>query len=201
MEQLSFQSVTPGYCRCGCGQKTPIADRNRKDLGWIKNQPLKYVVGHNRRWRGGPSVPIGMKWCGTCQKVKPVNQFYKNKRALCGLQGFCKSCTRKRIQNYREKNRDKDRRYSMNHRFRNKYKIEPEEYSRILEEQDHRCAICNGFEKNICKDKTPLPLAIDHNHKTGKVRGLLCSNCNRALGLLKEDPNLFRRAIEYLEKS
>ncbi len=200
MEQMSFQSVTPGYCRCGCGQKTPIADRNRKDRGHVKDQPLEYVVGHNRRWRGGPNVPIGMKWCGTCKKIKSVDQFYKNKNADCGLQGFCKTCARKKCHDYRTKNRDKDRQYSMNHKLRHIYKITPVEYFNLLEQQNHKCAICDQPENRLSKSKSLLPLSVDHDHKNGNVRGLLCTQCNQALGLLKEDPNLFRHAIEYLEK-
>jgi hypothetical protein len=67
----------------------------------------------------------------------------------------------------------------------------------MLTEQDHRCAICKceGF---IIKDCHTMSLAVDHCHDTGRVRGLLCHNCNRALGLLKDDPDVLRTALEYI---
>ena len=65
----------------------------------------------------------------------------------------------------------------------------------IKEDQDYKCAICGIHEENVTKS-----LAIDHDHTTGLVRGYLCNNCNRGIGLLKDDPNVLRNAIEYLER-
>lgn len=58
--------------------------------------------------------------------------------------------------------------------------------------QGHKCAICEQPEKN------GKSLSIDHDHDSGKVRGLLCNNCNRALGLLKDDKEMLSKAIHYL---
>ncbi len=78
------------------------------------------------------------------------------------------------------------------------YSITIEDYKDIYEKQSGLCYICNseGF-KISSKPSEPL-LVVDHNHITGKVRGLLCHNCNRALGLLKDDISLLYRGIEYL---
>jgi hypothetical protein len=69
-------------------------------------------------------------------------------------------------------------------------------YEAMLEEQDHRCAIetCRKHESE--QDRS---LAVDHDHKTGRVRGLLCNDCNRAIGLLGDSPDALRSAAEYLE--
>lgn len=64
----------------------------------------------------------------------------------------------------------------------------------LLRDQDGLCAIC-GSEND---GKT---LAVDHDHATGKVRGLLCKRCNLMIGFASDDPNIMRQAIEYLEKS
>lgn len=73
------------------------------------------------------------------------------------------------------------------------YGITTEEYNRLYDDQDGRCAICRQPEDI-------RSLSIDHNHKTGKVRGLLCRNCNSAIGLLKDSPARVGRAYKYLKK-
>lgn len=69
----------------------------------------------------------------------------------------------------------------------------------MAENQNFVCAICHGdnFAMNDCHSGV---LVVDHDHETGKVRGLVCHNCNRALGLLHDDVDNFRRAISYLER-
>ena len=74
------------------------------------------------------------------------------------------------------------------------YGISVEDYERMLEEQDGGCHICG-------KKPEGRALDIDHDHATGKVRGLLCSNHNRALGLLNDDIKLMLRSVEYMVKS
>jgi hypothetical protein len=74
------------------------------------------------------------------------------------------------------------------------YGITSEEYDQIFLEQDGKCKIC-GIHQNELKRN----LAVDHNHMTGKVRGLLCTKCNTVLGLVNDDPVLLIKAEEYLE--
>lgn len=76
-----------------------------------------------------------------------------------------------------------------------KYGITLEQYNEILERQEYKCAICLQ-PSNTMKKSMP----VDHNHITGKIRGLLCSTCNTAIGLLKENPDLFIRAVSYLHR-
>jgi len=72
-------------------------------------------------------------------------------------------------------------------------------YFKILEEQNGNCAICKNPETRKHRGK-PRNLCVDHCHKTGIVRGLLCSRCNVTIGRLEDDPKLLRSAAEYLEK-
>lgn len=67
----------------------------------------------------------------------------------------------------------------------------------MFDAQDGRCAIC-GDKETYGEGTRKLP--VDHNHTTGKVRGLLCSACNLSIGKMKEDPVLFRKAALYLER-
>jgi Recombination endonuclease VII len=74
------------------------------------------------------------------------------------------------------------------------YGISLVQYERLLARQGGVCAICGRPPRG------QRPLDVDHNHTTGQVRGLLCGNCNRALGLLEENPILFDKAKEYIAK-
>jgi hypothetical protein len=66
----------------------------------------------------------------------------------------------------------------------------------MKEDQDYKCGICGIHEENTTKK-----LAVDHDHKTNQVRGFLCSNCNRGIGLLKDDVEVMKKAIDYLERT
>jgi len=74
-------------------------------------------------------------------------------------------------------------------------------YKETLEKQKFCCAICKKHEsENTKRNNKPLKLSVDHCHETKKTRGLLCNNCNRAIGMLKHDIKVFNSAIEYLQK-
>jgi hypothetical protein len=79
------------------------------------------------------------------------------------------------------------------------YGIAIEEYETMLVEQDGKCAICKHPETAIMNGK-PMSLAVDHCHTTDAVRGLLCTNCNRALGLLQEDPERAEGLLNYIRE-
>lgn len=85
-----------------------------------------------------------------------------------------------------------------NNYYRKKYGSSLKEVEFLLEKQNNLCFICEevGFKMN---EHVHSPLNLDHCHTTGKVRGLLCHNCNRALGLFKDDKKRLQRAIAYLE--
>lgn len=81
------------------------------------------------------------------------------------------------------------------YQLRRNYGITEKCYASMLAEQDGRCAIC-GTDSPTGKWKV---FAVDHDHFTGAVRGLLCNECNRGMGLLRDDPNLLRKAADYLD--
>ena len=80
--------------------------------------------------------------------------------------------------------------------IRRQYGITLEQYNDMLEKQDYKCAICNDED-----EVEGRRLAIDHCHTSGKIRGLLCGKCNRAIGLLKDNTKLLTNAIKYLGAS
>jgi hypothetical protein len=76
------------------------------------------------------------------------------------------------------------------------YGLEWEEYRKILDDQDNACAICQ-CEFGVKERDTH----VDHCHKTGEVRGLLCPPCNQAIGLLGDDPEILERALDYVRQT
>jgi hypothetical protein len=100
---------------------------------------------------------------------------------------------------YYEKNVDKVRQYYQANKdkwlsaYVKKYGLTIEEYVKLHDAQDGRCAICNTKEKDLNKR-----MHIDHNHMTGAVRGLLCHHCNTGIGLFKENIDVMKKAMEYL---
>ena len=95
---------------------------------------------------------------------------------------------------YYRKNRDKRLADMKIYDLKKKYSITPEQLEVMYKEQDNCCKICNTH-----KDNTKMGLVIDHCHKTLEVRGLLCHNCNVALGHLKDDTELLDKAKQYLK--
>lgn len=82
----------------------------------------------------------------------------------------------------------------------NKFGISKEHYTHLLSSQGYKCKICSNAETAVDARYGKIKsLALDHCHTTGKLRGFLCDNCNRALGLLKENSTYFEKAIEYLK--
>ena len=75
--------------------------------------------------------------------------------------------------------------------LRRMYGISMEEYESLSAAQDHLCAICAQPEEDRL-------LAVDHDHVSGRLRGLLCTRCNRGLGFFQDDPQRLTRAVAYL---
>jgi len=133
--------------------------------------------------------------CRTCGLQKNlIEDYYLSRKdsTLASSYAYeCKACTIKRTCEYNLKHRP----HRKSQELERHYGITLSQFNRMLEEQHHACAICGALEpggkwKNF---------HVDHNHKTGTVRGLLCSNCNSAVGLLDGSINNFERAVLYLK--
>lgn len=88
----------------------------------------------------------------------------------------------------------------VNNYLQNTYGVDYEWYNKQLDRQDHLCAICST-EGWTMADHHVLKLVVDHCHSSGRVRGLLCHNCNRGLGLFKDSSTSLVKALKYLESS
>lgn len=148
-----------------------------------------------------------MKICKICQIEQNVENFYISRSLNKEYRkSYCKNCSTKKLAQWRHKNPIKSRNHVKkwqkenpekyrNSQLKRKYGISIEEYNELLKNQNNVCAICE-IHKPL-----ELFLCVDHNHKTSKIRGLLCSNCNVAIGLLKDNPIFFDKASIYLKKS
>lgn len=85
-----------------------------------------------------------------------------------------------------------------NQRFKRRYGITLKDYNTLLDNQKGLCFLCGHPPSGIHSSGRPHVLHVDHDHSTGKVRSLLCTQCNRGLGYFKEDIELLKRAIGYL---
>lgn len=86
-------------------------------------------------------------------------------------------------------------------RIRRVYGISGAEYAALFRAQDGLCAVCRRPDESQARRASSEQLAIDHDHSTGRVRGLLCTSCNLALGHLKDDPLRIRALLDYIETS
>jgi len=158
-----------------------------------------------------PRAEFKPRPCTKCGVVKDKDDFGAEKRARDGYYRQCRECRYKAINEARKRRvekhgwdavRDLDdaNAYSREWRrnnpgrvrasmIRHKYGLSLQEVENLIASQDGKCAICREAQED---------LQIDHCHDSGKVRGMLCGPCNRALGLFKDNPNSIKRAVEYL---
>ncbi|WP_329520567.1 endonuclease VII domain-containing protein [Spirillospora sp. NBC_01491] len=118
-------------------------------------------------------VPEGCKWCPGCEVVKPFGEWSANRSARDGLNSYCKAC--KALRN-------------ADHHLKKTYGLTRGELDGMLAAQGGLCRIC----------RRSAAVHVDHDHKTGEVRGVLCFKCNVALGQLDDDPERMSRAVEYV---
>lgn len=164
-----------------------------------------------------------MKTCSKCGERKPLNHFYRQEGMRDGYRNNCKSCHAASHRNWYLKNRDKEiqrvrqwqqanpEKVNSCHRkrrqadprgtklknreghLRRKYGLTQNMFEALVLAQLGHCAICGVSEG--------MDLHVDHDHQTKKVRGLLCGKCNKAIGLLNDDPELLTSARSYLQSA
>lgn len=123
----------------------------------------------------------GFKQCSKCNSTRPKSCFTPKKGSFLNIESTCKICRAEK---------------ASQRRFKDLYKITSDDYKQMLLDQNYKCAICKTERRS---NRTAGALAVDHSHKTGKVRGLLCSRCNLGIGILKDDITFLQNAINYLE--
>lgn len=131
------------------------------------------------------------KTCGKCKEVKSQADFALHSHTKDRLRTWCRECM-----NAYSKMRRSAAGYQKKYDLK-KYGLTLEQFNAMRGEQGHKCKICQTHEDHMLWNI----LYVDHDHVSGKVRGLLCSDCNKALGTFKDDPDLLESAKQYLLES
>lgn len=124
--------------------------------------------------------------CRRCGQEKPREDLPRNRNTPTGRHCYCKPCHNAQVRSSVQKNHGGYRHY----RLKNRYGVSAADVDRMIAEQGGICPICR---------KRPA-LHVDHDHKTGKVRAIVCEMCNGGPGQFKDDPEIIRRAIEYIRR-
>ena len=135
------------------------------------------------------------KVCNKCGKLKDFEEFYNETIKSDGKNSSCKLCQNGRTKKWRDLKREDYLQSCRNSSLKSRYGITLEEYKILLKEQKSKCAICGSEET---RRKGTENLAVDHDHETGKIRGLLCHKCNRGIGFLQDSTEVLKKAIIYL---
>ena len=156
-------------------------------------------IGPTRRRKMSPAEKYpapGLKRCGSCYEVLPLDQYGNESGTRDGRTNNCIPCIHAYVERRKQEGKNLDPRWHDRH-LRNTYGITADEYDRMLAAQGGVCAICGETAITTTFHKR---LHVDHDHTTGVVRGILCQHCNRALGMMRENPGLLRAAADYLER-
>ena len=121
-----------------------------------------------------------VKQCSRCKEKKPLDSFQKRTSSITGYAYVCKDCG---VVVHRE----------------SRYSLKDSDFQELLASQNNGCAIC-GITNDEHYIKTKHSLHVDHDHKTGEVRGLLCRICNKGIGCLQDEYETVQKAADYLLK-
>jgi hypothetical protein len=136
------------------------------------------------------------KKCPHCNEIKDITEFRPDKKRLKdgnGVSSYCKTCTKKKDREKYYSNLGRRTRHE-NNRLKRMYGLSLEELEAKIVNQDNKCAIC-GEELVRSKNKT----CLDHDHVTGKARGVICFKCNITIGFIEKTPELVKPILTYLD--
>jgi hypothetical protein len=186
---------TPRALRPNPGEYTSLV--NRKDRRFAIK--LEAPRAESSLWDGAPKRADDSRTkgrtrrCHRCDKLLPLVDF---PRKANGMYGFtCAPCRQERAKHgprYAGKPYEK----KFDRHLRRAYGITLHEYKALAEAQGGGCAICHQPSRKIHSQ-----LSVDHDHATGKIRGLICHACNQSIGMMLDDPALLRAAADYIEQT
>jgi hypothetical protein len=199
---LGLVDLTEGkimLCGCGCERETELATETRPRRGWVRGQPKPFLP-HHSKFRHVSKDGI-YKRCRECKRDKRIHDFHREDGTPDGRQRMCKECSAEQAKRYRASpnghtNLSQGRRVF---NLRSNYGLTSEAYLVMHDAQSGLCAICRKPE-GTTKQGTLRRLGVDHDHRTGKVRELLCLSCNQGIARFHDDPALLEAAATYMRK-
>ena len=158
-------------------------ERKRRSQQYYLNNKDKIIVNTTKWRKDNPD------------KAKEIRKRYyrKNAEKLIKNKIEWQKANPDKVQIANRRNYEAHRTNYRNLNLKRNYGITLEIYNFLLEKQEGKCAVC-GIENNGHRT-----FAVDHNHKTEKIRGLLCTNCNTGIGLMKDNIEILSKAITYLQ--
>src|SRR5581483_1565057 len=189
---------TAKQCR-DCGETKPLSEfpRNRgtKDGYGIyckscfavryRAYRVRKAAAAGRTVRRRRQLPAGQKWCPACESAQPTSDFPSNRSARDGLATYCKPCHNAKSKATAERLYGGGREYHL----RRRYGLTSADVDAMIEQQGGTCATCDAKAEHV-----------DHDHATGKVRGVLCFNCNQALGNVRDSVAILSQLSTYLRR-
>jgi hypothetical protein len=173
----------------------------------IKKYMREYYLKNSTRKRMVPGDERQEKVCKKCAVLKGREEFFVRKSGsrVGHLSAYCRGCSTDVHLAGWSKDPERMQHISWRSKIKRLYGLTEEKYNEMLEKQGGACAICKStvsWSRNYKHKKNGSSrFMVDHCHETGRVRGLLCTRCNRALGLLGDSRELFLRAVEYLHQA
>ncbi len=176
---------------CGCYQK----EQARKRFLGQKPNKGSFVQGQ-KSWNKGKKFPSRRStWC----KKHDIDKYKSPSGAF-----VCRECSKetnhKRWKNRTQEEQIVDKKQKRQWELKKQYGIDLEQYLSMVLSQDNKCTICGKVPNKESLSRSEWSLCVDHDHNTGKIRGLLCAKCNLAIGLLEYNPNILSNAIDYIKK-
>lgn len=153
--------------------------------------PAEVDAGYELGIAYDPCPACTAKRCPRCELAQPLANFALDATAKDGRNGWCRACRNE----WARANRATTRPVEYAAKLRRRYGITIDQYEAMLARQVGRCAICRTDKPGGNGGRT---FHVDHDHATGRVRGLLCSPCNSGLGHLGDSPGRLREALAYL---
>jgi len=169
----------------------PILRPKKMTRTQAKLQQAKTYHGRPHKGCGSTEKYVTSMSCVQCE-LKRSRHKLDNKELMAPYR--TKEKGRKKLYRWRSANPTQRKVQHLRANLMKLYRMTLTEYDAMLSSQDRKCVICGGTNANGKR------LAVDHDHSTGKVRGLLCSHCNTGLGMFRDDVARLRKAIKYLEK-
>lgn len=181
-----------GTCACGCG-------------GLVKEDKCgrvrAFVLGHKM-----PQyiAKDGLYWCSYCKGRFPEGQItrYRDEKKEQRDVGVCRECAARKYRERVEKDPKGWRQAATKRRLSKLYGMTTEDYNAMYSAQDGKCYLCrrHGLNQTDPSSNRNKILVVDHDHESGRVRSLLCDQCNKGLGAFKDSAALLFNAANYINK-